>query len=887
MNNLQGAGLENLGNTCFLNSVLQCLTYTEPLATYLHTGKHQTTCRTAGFCALCAIQRHVTRALQSTGRILAPKDLVSNLRCISRSFRNARQEDAHEYMVNLLESMHKCCLPSGVPSESPSAYEKSLVHKIFGGRLRSQVKCMQCSFCSNKFDPFLDLSLEIVKADSLHKALAHFTAKEQLDGGARQYQCQQCKQKVKALKQLTIHKAPYVLTIHLKRFGSQITGQKIDKQIQFGPTLNLKPFVTGPYDEDLKYTLYGVLVHAGWSTHSGHYYCFVRTSSGMWYSLDDNRVVQVNERKVLEQKAYMLFYFRDRKTSASKKPSDDVQKQSMALNAMGNKPSFSCNQGSKETVQNGPFENTLNALNSFAAQRGVLNAPASKEAPRKVISSKKNNGPTMAVWSSLNSDSLPKVPPLKDSMKGLSVPNLDGGEGLPRSISAVEGFDDKYKLDSAMITTAGAKITGCYVERNKEKDLSDPVAVPANCNGIQTSVANKVLGDSVTIQSICNKDKIIKEDLRDTVTMPPNCNLPHISPINGGITENASSWKNDNKAALLDPNEKASKYIDSVRLSNHTSREDDAIGGFSKESDGSNSLHDKAGDIGRRVVRTESSYSSRLPITALDSKPRQKLRRKLLMSQIRSMRLGSSLLFGTSLSLPKKKKHKRSKQRSSQIKNLSKEQLLDREGITMDLGPSTSEKIKTIPLGGSAQSQQKGVKSRTHKKNKSVVAKDVTNTNSNLCSSTIDEKFKERICQNDAVLASNVEPKKSSSAASAVNHSDARIPYSSKDSGRQLMQKDLMNILTRGLEETIVGRWDEMELPSSQIPEPSGVESVSIGYVADEWDEEYDRGKRKKVRIFKHDFGGPNPFQEIATKKAKLGKTKRDQSSSGNQPFRI
>ena len=58
---------------------------------------------------------------------------------ISRNFRNARQEDAHEYMVNLLESMHRCCLPSGVPSESPGAYEKSLVHKIFGGRLRSQV----------------------------------------------------------------------------------------------------------------------------------------------------------------------------------------------------------------------------------------------------------------------------------------------------------------------------------------------------------------------------------------------------------------------------------------------------------------------------------------------------------------------------------------------------------------------------------------------------------------------------------------------------------------------------------------------------------------------------------------------------------------------------
>lgn len=52
-------------------------------------------------------------------------------------------------------------------------------------------------------------------------------------------------------------------------------------------------------------------------------------------------------------------------------------------------------------------------------------------------------------------------------------------------------------------------------------------------------------------------------------------------------------------------------------------------------------------------------------------------------------------------------------------------------------------------------------------------------------------------------------------------------------------------------------------------------------------DEEYDRGKRKKLRQAKHNFGGSNPFQEIATKKTQFKKAKMDQSSSGNQPFRI
>lgn len=48
-----GAGLQNLGNTCFLNSILQCLTYTAPLANYMLTREHSKTCKCARFLQHC------------------------------------------------------------------------------------------------------------------------------------------------------------------------------------------------------------------------------------------------------------------------------------------------------------------------------------------------------------------------------------------------------------------------------------------------------------------------------------------------------------------------------------------------------------------------------------------------------------------------------------------------------------------------------------------------------------------------------------------------------------------------------------------------------------------------------------------------------------------
>ncbi|XP_074875431.1 ubiquitin carboxyl-terminal hydrolase 42-like [Buteo buteo] len=268
-----GAGLHNPGNLCFLNSILQCLTYTPPLANYLLSREHSQSCHQRGFCVMCRMESHVNRVLRSSGSAIYPSAVISVLSLIGEHFQLGTQEDAHEFLRYTVDAMQRACL-NGISNLDISSESTTIVHQIFGGLLRSRVTCSSCKAVSDSYEAFLDIPLDIKAASSVTAALADFVKPEQLDG-ENCFKCSQCNKMVAASKRFTIHGAPRVLTVCLKRF-EDFTGGKINKVVKYSNCLDLRPYMSQPDGESLFYSLYAVLVHSGNGCHSGHYFCYTK-----------------------------------------------------------------------------------------------------------------------------------------------------------------------------------------------------------------------------------------------------------------------------------------------------------------------------------------------------------------------------------------------------------------------------------------------------------------------------------------------------------------------------------------------------------------------------------------------------------------------------------
>ncbi|KAI4314410.1 hypothetical protein L6164_027322 [Bauhinia variegata] len=302
-------GLTNCGNSCYANAVLQCLAYTRPLTSYLLQGLHSKQCQKKGWCFICEFECLIQKGKEGNSP-LSPIGILSKIHKIGSHLGHGREEDAHEFLRCVVDTMQSICL-KGAGVLSPLTEETTLIGYTFGGYLRSKIKCLRCLGKSERYERMMDLSVEIDgDIGTLEEALRQFTATEILEKD-NMYNCNRCKSYEKAKKKLTVLEAPNILTIVLKRFQSG-NFEKLNKSVQFPEVLNMAPFMSGTKDKSPLYSLYAVVVHLDVmnAAFSGHYVCYVKNFGGDWFRIDDGRVEPVELSRVLSERAYMLLYAR-------------------------------------------------------------------------------------------------------------------------------------------------------------------------------------------------------------------------------------------------------------------------------------------------------------------------------------------------------------------------------------------------------------------------------------------------------------------------------------------------------------------------------------------------------------------------------------------------
>ncbi|XP_027767918.1 ubiquitin carboxyl-terminal hydrolase 20-like [Solanum pennellii] len=293
-----GVGMCNLGNTCFLNAVVQCFMHSVVLLQLLASFDHVSPCDThlTGFCVVCMIRQIVDLSMSSGSDNVISNKIFSHLNDFSPTFRPNQQEDAHEFLQCFLNKLEICCY-----NLDP---RDNIVKKAFGGRLVSMLRCFNCYHLSVTPEPLIDLSLEIVDVDSVPKALESFTKIENIE-----FSCEKCKTQGPFEKQLLVDRAPSIATLCLKRFiNDGFDVQKVDKHVSFPLELDMFHYTNKINNEEMKYDLYAVIVHSGFSISSGHYYSFIRCNPNEWYKFDDEQVHWVHEDHVLAEQAYILLY---------------------------------------------------------------------------------------------------------------------------------------------------------------------------------------------------------------------------------------------------------------------------------------------------------------------------------------------------------------------------------------------------------------------------------------------------------------------------------------------------------------------------------------------------------------------------------------------------
>tara|TARA_B100000925_G_scaffold138995_1_gene104170 strand:+ start:3129 stop:4175 length:1047 start_codon:yes stop_codon:yes gene_type:complete len=322
-------GINNLGNTCFMNSILQCLSNTIPLTKYFLENNYKDNLNNEKIESVIAKHWNtVLRSLWNKNGLITPNALLGSIQNIAikkgyNEFTGLGQNDCQEFLQFFLEILHNAFsreVVMKITGEPKNAFDKiaiealeswkkyfnndySLIIDVFYGQFMSEVHtiCNGKESISKTYDPFNTLSLEIidvVKDDiSIYDCLDNFTKNENIDIDDSSK---------KIFKRIQFWKLPKRLVIFFKKFNNK--GNKINKLINFPlEELDMSKYVVGYNRDKYKYDLYGITNHIG-GTGGGHYFSYVKNFDKNWYKYNDSVVSTLKIEQLVSKDAYCLFY---------------------------------------------------------------------------------------------------------------------------------------------------------------------------------------------------------------------------------------------------------------------------------------------------------------------------------------------------------------------------------------------------------------------------------------------------------------------------------------------------------------------------------------------------------------------------------------------------
>ncbi|XP_040571278.1 ubiquitin carboxyl-terminal hydrolase 7 [Lepeophtheirus salmonis] len=318
-------GLKNQGATCYMNSLLQVLYFSNHLRKSVY--KMPTEADDSSKSVALALQR-VFNDLQFLDKAVGTKKLTKSFGW--ETLDSFMQHDVQEFLRVLLDKLEMKMKGTVVEGTIP---------KLFEGKMISYIKCKNVDYTSSRTESFYDIQLNIKGKKNIIESFRDYIKTETLEGenkyDAGGYGLQE------AEKGILFESFPPILHLHLMRFHyDPLTdcSVKFNDRFEFPDVLNLTEFLKhknqdeamdvdneDDVDDSMVYILHAVLVHSG-DNHGGHYVVFINPKGdGKWCKFDDDVVSRCTSQEAIQYNfggsdddsntrqstnAYMLVYIR-------------------------------------------------------------------------------------------------------------------------------------------------------------------------------------------------------------------------------------------------------------------------------------------------------------------------------------------------------------------------------------------------------------------------------------------------------------------------------------------------------------------------------------------------------------------------------------------------